>query len=872
MRETVSLDGSEWRIKGHLGLDAALAAAARPRDDGDGWLPATVPGSVINDLWVAGHVADPYHGLNSLQAEWVPERAWTYRRALPSVPPTSDGASVRLRFDGVDHACHVFVDGDLVGRHDGMFRPFEVELGSRLSRRGGAGDVGGPELAVVVEPAPEIEPQTGRTSRVRVHKSRMGYGWDFCPRLVHQGIWQSVTLTTADAARIVDVWARPHLADDFASATVQVRVALEAPHGASVRVAARLAGPSSARASTTVDVGSGASEVGLSFDVERPALWWATGLGEAALHRLDVTLTTAEGRPLDGRTVPLGFRRIELLPNESGPTGARPFTFAVNGRRMYANGWNWVPADALYGATPPDRVEHLLRLAGAANVNLLRVWGGGLIETEAFYDACDRLGILVWQEFVQSSSGIENEPSRDPAFVELMRREAEAIVPLRRNHPSLALWCGGNELADDAGPLDDDRSPVLAALHGVVNRLDPDRLWLPTSPIGPQHFNRLEAIESDPDGLHDVHGPYEHQGLRGQYELYDRGTSLLNGEFGVEGMTNRRTLGALVSEPDRWPPTRANRVYRHLGDWWINEPLVQASFAGRLGDLEAVRRASQLLQADGLRYAIEANRRRWPRHSGSIPWQFNEPYPNAWCTSAVDHRGDPKPAYFAVARAYAQTVVAARFDGAVLERAGRLRFEPWAWTSDAAIRAGTVRWRVVDADAVVAGEGSAGVELSVAASVAVGRPGDIDIRGLGAVVFLDLQLEDADGTTRAVNRYRFAAGSDLGPLLDLRPATVLASVSGNGDGDGDEWSVDVRHVEGPAAIAVRLEDDRPIDSPGWAEIDDGGFDMLPGERRRLSVRWASAPVAGRLLRMSGWNVVDAAVGLAGGPLVAGTTG
>ena len=309
-----------------------------------------------------------------------------------------------------------------------------------------------------------------------------------------------------------------------------------------------------------------------------------------------------------------------------------PYTFEVNGRRVYATGWNWVPVDIFHGVPRPKRRPISSGLARDAHVVLLRVWGGGLIESTSFYDACDRLGIMVWQELSQSSSGTESTPSTDPAFIDLMTSEARAIVSARRAHPSLVLWCGGNELADETGPLDKSRSPVLASLRDVFATDDPDRAWLPTSPTGPRFHNRIEDIEAAPDDLHDVHGPWEHQGLLGQAVLYDRGTSLLNSEFGVEGMANRRTLEALIDPEHRWPATRANPVYRHLGDWWINERLVQESFGGGLDDIETLRRASQHLQADGLRYAVEANRRREPRHSGSLPWQLNESYPNAWCT------------------------------------------------------------------------------------------------------------------------------------------------------------------------------------------------------------------------------------------------
>jgi beta-mannosidase len=512
------------------------------------------------------------------------------------------------------------------------------------------------------------------------------------------------------------------------------------------------------------------------------------------------------------------------------------------------NGWNWVPADALYGVPRPDRVEHLLHLAAGANVNLLRVWGGGLIETEAFYGPCDRLGIMVWQEFSQSSSGIESTPSADPAYVELMRHEAEAIVPLRRNHPSLAVWCGGNELENaGGGPLDEEQSPVLAALRDVVRRLDPERAWLPTSPTGPRFHNRLDVIAADPDGLHDVHGPWEHQGLAAHHELYDRGTSLFNSEFGVEGMANRRTHEALIRPEHRWPAGRDNAVYRHLGDWWNNEPLVQESFGGRLRDLDSLRRASQFLQAEGLRYAIEANRRRWPRNSGSIPWQLNESYPNAWCTSVVDHRGDPKPAYFAVKRAFAPTVVCAAFPSPALTGSHVLAFDVWAWSWAGVM---TARWRVVGIDGSFDSETGEELDLVDGRPARVGLSQVLELPRPEALFFLDLRLDAASGTTLATNRYLLSGGSDFGPILDLAAATLDVDVAA----DGDAWRLEVCHRSGPAAIGVRLEDDRPITEPGWAEIDDGAFDLLPGEQRTVTVRWADAPARDRRLRLDAWNV------------------
>ena len=264
------------------------------------------------------------------------------------------------------------------------------------------------------------------------------------------------------------------------------------------------------------DIGTVEVDGEVVLRVDAPELWWPNGMGEQHLYDVEA----------GGVRFAVGFREVSFDDYE----------LRVNGVAVPVKGWNWVPIDALYGVPRPEKLAHLLGLAARANVNLIRVWGGGLIETPEFYDLCDRLGLLVWQEFAQSSSGIDSKPSDDPDFVATMAEDARQIVPRRRARPSLAIWCGGNELDGD------DSTPVLAALEQVVQELDPERHWLPTSPLG-------EA---------DVHGPWEHQGLRAHNEHYDTRTSRLHSEFGVEGMTNRRALEALIAEEHRWPADRSN--------------------------------------------------------------------------------------------------------------------------------------------------------------------------------------------------------------------------------------------------------------------------------------------------------------------------
>jgi beta-mannosidase len=715
-----------------------------------------------------------------------------------------------LDFDGVDYEATVLIDGIVVGHHEGVFVPFRLEVSEQLASRGGH------ILAVVVHPVPPSESQSGRTARVRIHKSRMGYGWDFCPRMVNQGIWRPVTLRRG---RLPVVPAVRVSLNDAGDGVIE----LEPAAHMTLRAAGEVL----------------ATTQGNRLEVQRPRLWWPNGAGEAFLHDLQVETggTSTVHR--------IGFRRVELVANEGAPADARGYTFVVNGRRLYAKGWNWVPIDPLYGVPRPAKCAHLLRLAVAAHVNLLRVWGGGLVETREFYNSCDELGLMVWQEFSMSSSGIESVPADDPAFVALMANEARCAVERLRSHASLVLWCGGNELAerDDSGverPLDDS-TPVLGAIHAVIDDLDAGRAWLPTSPSGPRLINSLEAIRADPEQLHDVHGPWEHQGLRAHYELYDAGTCLFHSEFGVEAMTNRRALEALIDPAHRWPADRSNPVYEHLGAWWNNAGFVEQCFGGAIEDLDKMRRASQHLQYDGLRYGVEASRRRAFRSSGTLPWQLNESYPNAWCTSAVDYWGDPKPAYFGVMRAYEPNHVCASFVTCAWGGQDEASATVWAWG-----RGSSVTARFVEASGRVVAEetfplGELGDKPALLGQVSVPLP------AIATDVFLlDLSLRD-DGVVVSSNRYLMTRTGDLAPLLAV-PRAGLDLRQGEG-------CLVLSHGGGPAALGIVVEDARPAASPGWAVLSDNVIDLLPGETRELSLEWRDVPDTGRELSAEGWNVM-----------------
>jgi beta-mannosidase len=845
----ISLNGSDWRFKGYLGEDWVWRNGEKPSTrDVRWWYQGTVPGSVHHDLLKLGQLPDPYVEQNSLLVEWVPERTWIYKKSF-TADAAWQGQQVVLHFEGVDYSAQFFLNGVRLGDHRGMYTPAAFDVTGTLKY--------GEEnlLAVVLDRAPDEEPQVSKTEYVKTHKSRMTYWWDFCPRMIHIGIWDDVYLEVTGPVRVTDLYVRPQLTPDFQRADLAVAVELDSQVWSTVEaeVIVRLGDQVVTTERSRHALAPGQTKFDACLTVDNPALWWPNGHGEQPLYEAEVRILSG-GAYSHVRQTTFGIRQVEAIANDAPGAGdALKYTLKVNGKKIYVKGWNWVPIDVMYGVERPAKLERLMNLARRANVNLLRVWGGGLIEKEAFYNFCDRYGIMVWQEFILSSSGIANKPSDSREYIDMMVSEAEQIIPRKRNHPSLVIWCGGNELMGyDNKPLS-DAEPVLGALHDAVRRLDPDRHWLPTSPSGPASNNDLKWIEKDPEGQHDVHGPWEHQGLTKQYTLYNKATSLFHSEFGAEGMAYLNVINRTIAPERQWPANRENPVYFHRGSWWINEPLVQEVFGG-ISDVPTLSLASQFLQAEALRYALEANRRRQWRNSGSIPWQFNEPYPNSWCTASVDYYTQPKAAYYAVARAYGPVAVTARFETQAW--AGKERFDAELWLANSlgsALGNLTLTARVVDFAGRVVKEEKQSVAAVANGASAVGTFDALLPDVATDLFFLDLTLTGANGELLAENRYPFVKGENLAPML-AAPQTRLTVSQGAGG------TVTVTNTGAATALQVRLESVRPLESEGYVYFSANHFALLPGESRTVAVEWSGVPESERRLVIQGWNTEVVTVG------------
>jgi beta-mannosidase len=555
-------------------------------------------------------------------------------------------------------------------------------------------------------------------------------------------------------------------------------------------------------------------------DVANPQLWYPNGMGDQPLYQARVEMLSASGVVTDSRQVTFGIRTIRAISNVGASTHALPYTIEVNGRRMYVKGWNWAPIDNLYGRPQVERYERLLTLAQHAHCNLLRVWGGGLLEREEFYNLCDKLGILIWQEFHHSSSGVDNRPPADDEYLAYIEQLARQMVPLRRNHAALAIWCGGNELMEDNSVPLTDAHPALARLKAIVQELDPERIWLPTSSSGPVEGSDPKLAGTGQ--MHDVHGPWQYQGPKEQYRFFNTIDPLYHSEFGAEGAANLYTLKRYLSPKYHFPPDATNPAWVHHGSWWLHREKLEEMF-GKFTDIATFVRASQWMQAEGLRYVIEADRRRKWHTSGSSPWQLNEAFPNASCTNSIDYLGLTKPAFWWVRRGYEPTHISARYDSISFKPQDEWRAEFWANNSLAASEGCQWSAQLMDLQGQIVLSTGGSVDLPDDGVVRVGEitqklpvePG---------VFILFLSLSDASGKLLSRNEYTFSTFDPPFQAMLNGPAPVLKVNNQHGN-------VSITNESTTPALFVQFE---PVKGQ-WITPADDYFCLLPGETRSVQV-------------------------------------
>ena len=652
----------------------------------EGWLPAVVPGGVHESLLAAGRIPDPNYDRNEQEVRWIEERDWWFRTTLARPADLAAGERLTLVFQGLDTVVDIWLDGELLGHHENMFRPAEFDVTERLTEDSTLELRFSPPLAGLEVPdsVTEMGKRLGDAfsalagdgendgegglaemlplSTLR-RKAVFSWGWDFGPRIPSIGIWRPVELVRERVAAISGHHVRATAVDAVAgTATVAIDVEVEAFAPGTLHLAMSLVSPSGSRAETTVVVDEGGAHA--VFKLSDAELWWTNDLGAQPLYDVHLALSAGDTL-LDAVDDRVGLRTIEL-DRSADPEGGRVFRFILNGVPIFARGGAWLPASMLVGSIEPAQVRRLVQTARDGNMNMLRIWGGGIYEQDAFYSACDELGVLVWQDFMFACI---DYPSELESLQNEVRLEAEYQVRRLRNRASMALWSGNNEVhlihgfayqgyeeGDWGWHFFHKILPeTVAALDGAV-------AYWPGSPYGEAPEEGFMAVNGVLDG--DRHawevwhgfdfgaggGNYASIGEARHYRRYANDRGKFISEFGIHASPERSTL-------EKWIPAESLTVHSPSFDAHNKDnpkdkgDAMMEIITGVPTNLDEYVDFTMVTQGEGLKFGIEHYRRRAPHCNGTLVWQFNDVWPGfSW--SVVDVEGIPKAGYYLTAAAF----------------------------------------------------------------------------------------------------------------------------------------------------------------------------------------------------------------------------
>jgi Beta-galactosidase/beta-glucuronidase len=808
---------NQWRLQASMELND-LQKAAVPR------VNAQVPGAVQLDLMRAGLLSDPFIGTDSIKGEWVNNREWIFDIEF-ILPDDFSGEKYALIFEGLDFCGEIHLNGNKIRDFSGMFEPVEIDVTAILKTEGNN------FLRVIFYQTPEVDGQFGYTSRIKLIKSRYNYIWDWCPRIVPVGFWDDLYIKAYNRIKILDFY--PHaMAEEDKTGRINVDLKLESAISDDYRILCTAYRDSVKVAAAERRIRLMAARQNCSLEIKMGPidLWWPNGEGGQPLYEVRAEVVDSNGLLCDHNEKRVGFRSIRLVQNENAPAGALPYTMEVNGRRIFLKGVNWVPVSPFYGAVTKEQYYDYIQRFRNMNCNLLRVWGGAILEKEAFYDVCDELGMLVWQEFPQSSSGIDNTPSDDPDFVNQLEKVARVYVYKKRHHASHAVWCGGNELMwENYVPVNENHINIRM-LKEVVKELDSSKSFLPCSASGPSFV----AVNRFGEGVHhDVHGPWTYSGPEEHYQYFNTDDALFRSETGCPGTSRLETLDKYKGDYSVWPPDTSNLYWIHRGAWWIQYDDMKKYFGQwdeEGGELDKYLKLSRYLQMEALRYAAEATVRRWPQASGLILWMGNEPFPNTANTSLVEYDGTPKPAYEALKKAFSGIHVSAAYERLFYNIGDMFKADLYFINERGLEGNGVMEYRILD----IYGECLVKQDITFDIGKGARRIARLlwEVRPCPCHVFiLDMNVKIGLVSAKTCsNTYVFTVDAPEYPMQPLKMLPDAEIFIERMDGSYGKWIIG--NSSKFIAVNVFLYG---IKSDEFCEIDPNCFNLLPGEKKVIKV-------------------------------------
>lgn len=813
---------------------------------GAAWLPATVPGTVHTDLLTNKLIPDPFFSTNEPDLQWIEHRTWEYKTTFtPSADITSQQVQ-ELVFKGLDTYADVYLNDSLIlGGTDNMFVEWRIPVGNVL--KAGVENT----LRVVFHPAYETALPTAQAYPVKLpadndkgewktsvftRKAPYHFGWDWGPRYATVGVWRPVYLDAWSGAALDNIQF-VQKSQDSVRADFVAKVTLRGvPTGGETAVRVMLADSlggiyGSADALVNGANGAGDNTVEIPFSIANPKLWWPNGMGTPNLYGMHTLVADKSGKLLDANMQRIGVRTIRLVQKPDSVGEGESFQFYVNGEPCFIKGANYIPQDVFLPRVDTARYEELIGTAVASNMNMLRIWGGGIYEEDLFYDLCDEQGMMVWEDFMFACSFYP----WDTAFLDNVRREAVYNVRRLRNHPSLAIWCGNNEI-DEAWNhwgyqkvYGWDSLQKVQIKHGidtlfrgvladVVASEDAGRQYHPSSPMYGRG-NPLSQIKGD------VHywGVFHDEE---PFSVYKDKPGRFSNEYGFESLACYDTYREFFTPEDMQLYSRAMVIhqknpkgYRVMEEYMVRDlPLLKDDFRTYVY-------LTQLLQAEGIKIAMEGHRAKRPFTQGSMYWQLNDCWPVAsW--SSMDSRYRWKALQYYAVRSFAPTLLS--FERVDSTQTAVL----WAITDKLQDLAGSVSLKLQDFSGKVLWDSTLRVNLPANSNLELLREADAALlRGLsadGRDVCLVADGVIGGDTLRSI--YWFVPFKDLG----LPKADYTVSYKKTG-----ARSVEATLRANNLLKSVLFDAEALQDNPS-----DAYFDVLPGETKTVVLNFTEDIPAG----------------------------
>lgn len=605
-------------------------AAAAPEE----FYPAQVPGAVQVDYARAHNWPSLVEGVNFKAYKWMEDVYWLYRAPLEFEAGADEIAT--LRFKGIDYRYQIRVEDHVLAEDEGMFSWIDCDVTG----------FNGKTLEVLIWPSPKEDDSDTRTQARRSCKAAACYGWDWHPRLLTAGIWDEAVLRIQKRQSIRTLDVSYTLSPERDVCTLRATAVVNEDSVVTLKL---LDGAETVAEAAGNSVNGKAEFV---LTVKNPKLWYPVGYGDQ--HRYEVVAETAQ----DCCSRKIGFRRSRLVMNAgSWDEPARfpksrsdaPATLEINGKRLFAKGSNWVNAQIFLGEMTAELYDSLLTKVKDANMNILRIWGGGFVNKESFFDLCDEKGIMVWQEFPLAC----NEYPDDPDYLAVLETEAVNIVRRLRTHPSVVLWCGGNELFNNWSGMTDQHH-ALRLLDSVCYREDRDTPFIMTSPL---------------NGM--AHGHYHNYDDEFDLEavtMFRQSGNTAYTEFGAPGAAAPEYIKRFISPEDYEDCNPDNEIWLEhhaFKAWqegsWLRLPEVEYYFGG-YADVDDLCRKTQFIQAMSYKSNFEEMRKQWPHCAMALNWCLNEPWPTFANNSLISWPAEEKPAYYAVQSALRPRLASLRID------------------------------------------------------------------------------------------------------------------------------------------------------------------------------------------------------------------